>query len=72
MRHEDFEHLKTALKCELELWRPSEQDFETTMIKAKSFSGIGKIQLTDEQKRVVRKMYDDAREDEWREKASEK
>ena len=62
MAYSDYERLRDALRSELELWPPSEQDYQTSLVKAKMHSGLSRIRLSQPQKDALYQIYVDARD----------
>lgn len=58
MAYTDYEILKSTFLSELKIWPPSEQDFETTLMKAKMNSGMHDIRLSSQQLNYLREIYE--------------
>jgi hypothetical protein len=67
MSGNDFERLRNAVQRELKLYKPSEQDYETTLTKAKMHSGLENIRLTQDQKNILYNIYSKSIQEEWKE-----
>ena len=61
MTFNDYERLRQAFHNELDLWKPSEHDFETSLGNAKLHSGLSNIRLSVEQKTALRNIYNKVR-----------
>ena len=59
MAYTDYEILRSTFRSELEIWPPSEQDFETTLMNAKMNSGLQDIRLSSQQLSCLRDIYED-------------
>lgn len=57
MAHSDYERLLEALRYELDLWPPSQQDYKTTLTKAKMNHGLSEIRLSQPQKDGLYQIY---------------
>ncbi len=60
MSYSDYERPRQALRNELELWPPSQQDYKTTLTKAKMNHGRSDVRLSQPQKDALYQMYLDA------------
>lgn len=54
---QDFERLCVALRDELELWKPSEQNYDISLSKAKLFAGLEDIRLSQAEKNALHGIY---------------
>jgi hypothetical protein len=68
MASTDFDRLIEAFSSEIKLWPPSEQSFDASLVKAKSFAGLSEIRLLPHQREHLFGMYQIARELEWKSK----
>ncbi len=68
--YSDYERLLDAFRHELRLWPPSEQEYESSLAKAKMHSDNSRIKLSQTQKDRLFNIYLEERDREWAAKSA--
>lgn len=61
MSYHEFTQLLSSFSSELSMWPPSQQDFSTTLTKAKMNAGLHNIRLSESDRQELRDLFSEAR-----------